>query len=143
MVRRSKTSHRTPQTQAGEDQEENVPHGADSKENLLRANQKDYFIMPHMNGNEADPSSRSVSLPPSVTYSEKCSAAVYPANAQLQLFLTVGFGIAHEKRSLAVHGDVSRDSRVFWNPKIITMKIRYISNSQSCGASSTWTIISH
>lgn len=72
-VRCSKTSQPdciTPQTQAGRDtaphlnQDENVQHGADSKENLLPANQKDYFIMPHMNGNEADPSSRSLALSP-------------------------------------------------------------------------------
>lgn len=84
-VRCSKTSQPdciTPQTQAGRDtaphlnQDENVQHGADSKENLLPANQKDYFIMPHMNGNEADPSSRSLSLPLSPLQMQRFSLAL-------------------------------------------------------------------
>lgn len=109
----SQTAHRppvTPRIRAAKDaplhlgRDESVPHDADSKENLLLANQKDYFIIPHMNGSEGDRSPlslsrlnvtsrclpRSVSLPPSVTLAEKCSTALYCANAELQLFLTAG-----------------------------------------------------
>lgn len=43
-------------------QDENVQRSADSKEILLLTNQKDYLILPHMNGNQAEPSPLSLSL---------------------------------------------------------------------------------
>lgn len=52
--------------------------------------------------------SLSVSLPPSVTYSEKCSAAVYSANSELQLFLTVGLRLhTHDCWNMAEVGYVA------------------------------------
>lgn len=73
--------------------EENVLHSADSKENLLPANQKDYFIKPHVNRNKPNsPQPPPPSPPPSpflsplVTYSMKCGRDLHCTSAEFCYF---------------------------------------------------------